>query len=376
MQKRAQSSELDKSLFHSIEMAIAVAGAIQTELQSNSYSSEKSRRNRECKLNNMYTVLFTDKDMSIFTYSQIDAMLQSGTEKDMIRIFNVVCYLLKKGVINDNKLKRLLSFQHRFSTPGVKYSDFEYLMHSEIYEIFVSESVVMESNYSEKLFFLTCNGLNLYDEEILNITNEWCEKVKSDSGFTPSTRCVRLPMMHNLAQKLFSSKSIDEIKRADMANIEEVYLLLEYLEFIDQKHKLPEDICYLFSFKKLMVGKGRIKFKELCQVDDIFNYVITKDKRKGNRICKLDIPTNTPLFDDMAEYISTLSYNVEAFTRFIENFYLSMGNSAVTEATKLSMNTLKESVQFFRDSKNDKLYQSYLYSFYNYCYIKYQINFF
>lgn len=376
MRKAKRSIELNTLAFRDKRVADIVEQVIQIELQAGTYSSEKTRHERRYKLKQMYTELFANEDMSVFQFSRIDILLKESSPKSMLRVFNAVIYLLKEGVINDSKLARLLPFEHRFTTQGASYADFTYLMNSAIYEVFTSDRGVMSTAYVDKLFFLTCDSLKLHDDEIMAITDEWCESVKVDNRLTVSTRCAKLPMIHTMAKWLFSSCGIDDLKRSDLANANKRSLLIEYLEFIDKKHPLTDELRYLISFKDILVGNASLKFREMCCADNIFQYVGVRENEKIRRICRLDIPSGTPLFQDMVGYISVSSYSSEAFTSFIESFYSSMGGYAVTNTIQLSMDTLKASGRFYHNKKNEKQFRSFLFSFYNYCYDKYRINFF
>ena len=90
MPRKGQSVELDKSLFYDRDLADIIEKAIQIELNmgKRTYNSEKTRRARQLKLNQMYTDIFSDKDMSIFEVSKIDELLRNSSLKHMIRIFN------------------------------------------------------------------------------------------------------------------------------------------------------------------------------------------------------------------------------------------------------------------------------------------------
>lgn len=376
MRKAKLSIELDKEAFRDKIVADIVERMIQIELQAGTYGGDGARRARQKNLKQMYTSLFADKDMSVFQFSQINALLKECSPPQLLRVFNTVIYLLKEGIIRDSKLARLLKFEHRFTTQGASYVDFIYLVNSVMFEEYTSNPDLMSSPYADKLFFSNCESLKLYDDEITSILNEWCESIKLNGKLTVSTRYAKMLIILKMAKQLFSSRGIDDLRRRDLVNIKPIVLLLEFLEYIDAKHRLADDLRHLLSFKDLLSGNGSHKFKEMCCVDNIFQYVDIRADEKSRRICKLDIPYGTPLFQDMVEYISVSSYREAAFSSFMESFYSSMGDYAVTDTTQLSMDTFKASAQFYCNSKDKKKFQSFLYSFYNHCYDKYRINFF
>lgn len=296
------------------------------------YNSEKTRRTRQLKLNQMYTDIFSDKDMLIFEFSKIDELLRNSSSKHRIRIFNTIIYLLKNNIIHDDILARLLSFESHFTTHTKLYRDFTYLMRTSIYDIFINDKSVMNSEYVISIFFSVCEEQSLHDNEILSITNDWCETIKIDTILTASMRKAKLSAVHTLAQNLFSAKGIDELELSDLTCTNHIALLMEYLEFIDARHQLSKDFHYLISFKELLVGKGVDKFKIMCTSDNIFQFIGIKREHRANCIYKTDVPYGTPLYEDIVEYIMISRYRSTAFTRIIEHFYASMGNYAVTDA--------------------------------------------
>lgn len=376
MPRKGQSIELDKSLFYDRELADIIEKVIQIELNmgKRTYNLEKTRRSRQLKLNQMYTEIFSDKDMSIFEFSKIDELLRNSSLKHMIRIFNTIIYLLKNNIIHDDILARLLSFESHFTTHAKLYRDFTYLMRTSIYDIFVNDQSVMNSEYVIRIFFSVCEEQSLHDNEIITITNAWCETIKIDTTLTVSMRAAKLSAVHTLAKNLFSVKGIDELKLSDLLCTNHIALLMEYLEFIDARHQLSEEFHYLISFKDLLTGKGVNKYKIMCTSNNIFQFIGIKREHRKNCIYKTDVPYGTPLYKDIVEYITISRYRSTAFTRIIEHFYASMGNYAVTDARNLSVSTLKASSVFF--SKEGKAANSILYSFYNLCFNKYRVNIF
>lgn len=157
MPRKGQSVELDKYLFYDRDLADIIEKAIQIELNmgKRTYNSEKTRRARQLKLNQMYTDIFSDKDMSIFEVSKIDELLRNSSLKHMIRIFNTIIYVLKNNIIHDDILARLLSFESHFTTQTKLYRDFTYLMRTSIYDIFVNDKSVMNSEYVISIFFFS-----------------------------------------------------------------------------------------------------------------------------------------------------------------------------------------------------------------------------
>ncbi len=377
MRMRMRSNRLNKDIFIDKKLALYVEQVIQAEIEFSvrKHSTETIKRERQYKLSIMYSNLFCDKKLSFFEYSQIDGMLKGCSQKESLRVLNMVIYLLKRGVIYDDKMIRLLSFEKRFTTQGNLYADFKYLMNSKIYEKFIQGSENMSSTYGDKLFFSTCEYIRLHDDEIRNITDEWCEQIKLDNTRTISTRYAILSMVHTMAQKLFSDRGIDDLKRKDVINISQHQLLFEFLGVVNKAHLMSDDIQYFLSFKEAIVGTGAKKYKELCLTDNVFQFIWVRTKRNYGRIFKLDIPTGTSLFADMCEFASQVTYRSEPFTKFVENFYESMGCYAVTDTVELSMKSYIESSKYYHALDKTK-YNSFLYSFYNYCYQKYNINFF
>ena len=375
MTRKAQSCELNMTAFRNNTLADAIDKVIRNELASTSYGVRRSLGARHRKLNQLYTALFGEKDMTIFDYYHLDSVLKACSGAEILCVFRLVVYLLEERIIEDDKLSRLLSFKHRFLTSGASYADFAYLMTSEIYDQYICDEEIMHSIYAEKIFFSTCADLTLHDSEIMRITEEWCEHIKVDENYTVSVRSAQLPSFHTLAEKLFGTKGIDELKRADLLCTDKHSMIIAFLEFIDAQHRLAEDIRYLCTFKDLFAGSGNTKYQEMCLADNVFQYVALRNS-KQNRICKLDIPSNTLLFEDMLDFVSTSPYRCQTFTVFIGNFYESMGEYATTDTTNLSFDTLMASNQYFRGISDAKDYQQYLFAFYNYCYDKYRVNFF
>lgn len=171
MPRKGQSVELDKSFFYDRELADIIEKAIRIELNmgKRTYNSEKTRRTRQLKLNQMYTDIFSDKDMLIFEFSKIDELLRNSSSKHRIRIFNTIIYLLKNNIIHDDILARLLSFESHFTTHTKLYRDFTYLMRTSIYDIFINDKSVMNSEYVISIFFSVCEEQSLHDNEILSI---------------------------------------------------------------------------------------------------------------------------------------------------------------------------------------------------------------
>lgn len=373
MGRKAKPVDLDKLLFCNGIIADAVEYLIEDEISSNSYNRKSSESKRRRELNDQYTNLFSQKDLSFFEFTQIDQMLQSCTAKERLRVFRLVIYLLKEKIISDIKLERLIVFEHRFTTQGASYTDFVYLMNSEIYSDFVYHQEDLTKSEASDLFFAHVS-FDLYDDEIATITQEWCEKMKINFKYTILVRRSKIFMIFSFVKKFFVNAGIDVLTLEDLKD--EDITVLEYLHFMDARHKLSKDIRYLLTFQDMFKGRGALKLKEMCCAQNIFQYVRIKAPDNDRYIYKLDIPEGTMLFKDMVGFASQFFYSGSAFRKFVENFYKSMGSAAVNITTNLSLDTLRTSASWFWKSTHETSCATYLFSFYNYCYDRYRVNFF
>ena len=194
MGRKAKPVDLDKLLFCNDIIADAVEYLIEDEISSNSYNRKSSEHKRRRELNDQYTNLFSQKDLSFFEFTQIDRMLQSCTAKERLRVFRLVIYLLKEKIISDIKLERLIVFEHRFTTQGASYTDFVYLMNSEIYSDFVYHQEDLTNSEASDLFFAHVS-FDLYNDEIATITQEWCEQMKINFKYTILVRRSKIFMI-------------------------------------------------------------------------------------------------------------------------------------------------------------------------------------
>lgn len=359
----------------------AVHEIVTKEVNSHSYSSLKAKKRREQLLYRSYDHLFSDKDLTVFNQEDLINLLQNCSQAEYIRVFSLVIYFVEQKIIEDEKISRILSFKTRFTNSNPRLiNDFTYLIHSDIYDKFISDEGVM-NNSSEKivskLFFSSCDNLSLYDEEIRSLTYSWCESIKIDLSHTVSMRNSLLISYHAIAEKLFSCHGIDGLDRKELIEITEYKRLFLYLDFINEHHPLPKDLQYLCKFSTtLQSGRNRKQlFVELCSSENIFQFIVVPTSR-GDRLFRLDIPVDTPLFSDMINFINVSPYRSAAFTDFIGNFHKSMGGLEITSAPELSYDAFVASIKYFSKSANEKSYFSFLFSFYNFLYDKYQINFF
>ena len=157
----------------------------------------------------------------------------------------------------------------------------------------------------------------------------------------------------------------------------QISLILQYLQYINSKHSLPSEIQYILQFKAFYGGKGALKFKEMCLCENVYQYLAIDIKDKNYKaIYKTDVPFGTTLYNDLRGYLQQSPYHDAMYTAFVGELYGSMGSFAVDDTAKLSFDTLTESNRYFFKKYSGKECAQYLFSFYNFCYNKYEINFF
>ena len=349
---------------------------IENEVSATSYKNETVRIARMKSLSEAYGRLLAGKTLGFFTYAQVNEKLKGVSSKELKYICSLIVYALEKGIISDNKLNRLLTFKHRFTTQGICYADFEYLMTAENYDIFVKRADATNTRWYAEAFFFRCYDLKIENQEAKQLTTEWLDKIKLIGG-SMGTRCQEMLEIRRISEELFKDGGIDDLKKEDLTCTNQISLILQYLQYINSKHSLPSEIQYILQFKAFYGGKCALKFKEMCLRKNVYQYLAVDIKDKNERaIFKTDIPLGTTLYNDLCEYLQQSPYREAVYSAFISELYGSMGQFAVDDTVKLSFRTFTESNRYFYKKYSGKKCAQYLFSFYNFCYNKYEINFF
>ena len=349
---------------------------IENEVSATPYRYEKLRIARMKSLSEAYGRLLAGKTLGFFTYAQVNEKLKGVSSKELRYICSLIVYALEKGIISDNKLNRLLTFKHRFTTQGICYADFEYLMEAENYDIFVKRADATNTRWYAKVFFFRCNDLKIENQEAKQLTTEWLDKIKLIGG-SMGTRGQEMLEIRRISEELFKDGGIDDLKKEDLICTNQISLILQYLQYINSKHSLPSEIQYILQFKAFYGGKGALKFKEMCLCENVYQYLAIDIKDKNYKaIYKTDVPFGTTLYNDLRGYLQQSPYHDAMYTAFVGELYGSMGSFAVDDTAKLSFDTLTESNRYFFKKYSGKECAQYLFSFYNFCYNKYEINFF
>ncbi len=376
MPKARKADILSTGVISDDALVSLVREYIENEVSATPYKYEKLRIARMKSLSEAYGRLLAGKTLGFFTYDQVNEKLKGVSSKELTYICSLIIYALEKGIISDNKLKRLLTFKHRFTTQGVGYADFEYLMTAENYDIFVKRADSMDTRWYAEAFFFRCYDLKIENQEAKQLTTEWLDKIKLIGG-SMGTRCQEMVEIRRVSEELFKDGGIDELKKEDLTCTNQISLILQYLQYINSKHSLPSEIQYILQFKDYYGGKGATKFKEMCLCENVYQYLAVDKKDKNERaILKTDIPIGTTLYNDLCEYLQQSPYREAVYSAFISELYGSMGQFAVDDTVKLSFRTFTESNRYFYKKYSGKKCAQYLFSFYNFCYNKYEINFF
>lgn len=350
---------------------------IENEVSATSYKSEKLRITRIQYLTEAYGRILAGKTMAFFQYNEVDEKLKAVTCKELHYICSLIIYALEKRLIYDCKLKRLLSFKHRFTTQGVNYDDFNYLMTAENYDDFIKRADSKDFRWYAEVFFFRCENLKIGDQEAKNLTTEWLNKIKLIGG-SMGTRCQQMQEIRKVSEEIFKDNGIDGLKRKSLNCAKQISLILRYLQYINSKHELPSEIQYILKFKDYYGGGiAKTKFHDMCICKNVYQYLaIDNKKKKEKQIFKTDIPLGTILYNDLREYLQQSSYRSAAYSTFISELYKSMGEFAVDDTKMLSFHTFTESNNYFYKKYSGKQFSQYLFSFYNFAYNKYEINFF
>ena len=376
MPKARKADILSTGVISDDALVTLIRECIENEVSTITYKNEKLRIARVRLLSEAYGRLLAGKTLSFFSYDQVDDKLKSVSNKELKYICSLIVFALEKGIFSDSKLKRLLTFKHRFTTQGVSYEDFDYLMTAENYDVFVKRADSGNVRFYTEVFFFRCNDLKIMDQEAKDLTAEWLDKIKL-SGGSMETRCQNMLEIRRVSEELFKDTGIDGLKRDSLVCTNKIKLVLQYLQYINVKHALPSEMQYMLHFKDCFVGGGAQKFQDMCLCENVFQYMVIDRGLKNQRaIFKTDIPYGTTMYSDLREYIQQSPYRNSMYSAFIGEFYRSMGSFAVDDTTKLSFCTFAESNRYFYKKYKGKNCATYLFSLYNYFYNKYQINFF
>lgn len=376
MPKVRKADILSTGIISDDALVSLIRGHIENEVSATSYKSERIRYARVKSLSEAYGRLLAGKNLGLFTYDQVNEKLKTVSDKELKYICSLIIYALEMGIVSDSKLKRLLTFKHRFTTQGISYADFEYLMTAKNYDTFVKHADPRDKRWYDEVFFFRCNELKIKDKEAKELTADWLNQIKL-TGESMRTRYQEMLEIRRCSEELFKDTGIDGLKKESLICTNKISLILQYLQYINSKHALPSEIQYILQFEGFYVGKGGAKYREMCTCENVYQYLAVNIKdKKGRAIFKTDIPSGTILYDDMREYLQQSPYRSVAYATFISELFSSMGAHAVDDTTMLSFQSFTSSNSFFYKKYQKKEYAMYLFSFYNFCYSKYEINFF
>lgn len=151
--------------------------------------------------------------------------------------------------------------------------------------------------------------------------------------------------------------------------------ILEFFMDDEIKKEVSDDIKSLYRFYGFStVRMTKEAFLSLCEYENIDQYIVV-NHRSGVRLYYTDIPYNYPIFEDFTSYIQYSSVDTADFTMFIKTIYEAMNDQNIEEAADLTYRSFYECVKYYSSYNNLKLY-SYIFAFYQFCYSKYEINFF
>ena len=361
--------------YHDEAIASIISSYIEMEIASYSYKTEKTRKERIHFLTKIYWNIFRDSTIECFTYDKIDELLQHLTDKELRFVCRLIIFAIEEGQISDKRLQRLVPFKGRIAF-HFNYREFKYLISSEIYDDFI-EGIVrggFDPSQSACLFFQNCNDICFKDAEIKELTTTWIEKEKLNN-LCVEARARRIVEVRRFSKAHFENHDLSELSRYDLVCTDAIEVILEYLNFIDLYHNLSSDIQYIISLREVLKGCSVKKYHELCLCENVFQYIAIEGV-SCRRIYLTDIPADTVLFSDMVDFLKQTAYADKAFGVFIQQFYTSMGDCSVDDTSELSFDSFIESNRFFDRTYHNKKYASFIFSFYNFCFSKYQINFF
>lgn len=376
MPRKVLPYELDMTKFKDSSIAAVVDELVKkyinTTCNNNPYCHIRS-------MNTIYTGIFADVCIEDISAEFVRAMLTKQTHKETLYTYYLLISLLEKGLIQDARLYKLLSFKDRLCNKGYK-KDFSIIIDSDIYDI-LKESGDLES--AQKIFFMPIDDIPLKNERIKALTEKYLHLLKTNTDYTVAVRGQKCYAIKEIARYFFLNADATLLTRQQIADYIksktrtgcDIVGLFDYLMFLNNTCSFSEEVKELFLFADYYkTPSSSEKIIEMCESPNVKQYVLVK-KEDGMVLYKFDLPSGTSLFDALKDFTANAPYRCKAFTTFLNEFYISSGKTDLSEICDLSFDTFLSSTMYFSKYKELK-YFSFLFAFYNYCYGESGIDFF
>ncbi len=354
-------------------------------------SSDKVIRTRGVSANNQAKKIIINvcknalSELSVndFTSENIANLFKNKTTKECLYIQRVLISLLKKKIIPDENLYKILPFKKRLLKIFYQ-SDIPIILSAPYYDFLVINDVCLFEN----LFFFQPELKGITPGWLKNILIDYAEYLRVNQQGTPKSNYALLTKMQRIITDLFT-----EIKDINDINRDWLFKSLTDFSYISGGMKIVNDLLIKISEKQKIKDKwilkilaeqpyvtGNYQVSEYlkilaCENPDCFS--VKESKNNGFSGLYIDAPYNSDLFVTLTEYFDCSVYQCKEFTDIMGNFYKSLNDDSIYSADDISYKSLESCSKFFLSRKgNRNSYSTILANIFSFFYFEKRYNIF